>query len=78
MTTHEQGTIENGEFVKLFATFNQDDVALVESLFQANGIAYFTIGGNVHYGPVVFMVNGAHAADAQGLLRGVDLKLHKF
>jgi hypothetical protein len=74
----EPGRPEDVNLVKLLATFNPGDVAIVKSILDDAGIPYFLEGENfMHVYPLVeparFMVPEKRVADALNALK--DLKL---
>jgi len=71
------------ELVEIFETFNEGDIAMIKSIFEANGIRYFLKDENFHtlrplVQPVVVMVVDKDVERAKKLLSELKLSIRAF
>lgn len=66
------------KYIELFRTFNQGDIAVLKSIFDAEGIDYYVQGENFNLiRPAVeapsFMVRQDFLEDARNAISGLDI-----
>jgi hypothetical protein len=64
--------------VEILTTFNQADIAIVESILGDNQIGYIVVGGNAHYDPMRVLVKRDQFEMALGLMRGLKLNFSRI
>jgi len=64
--------------IEILTTFNQADIAIVESILGDNQVCYMVVGGNAHYDPMRVLVKAEQFENALGLLRGLRLNFSRI
>jgi hypothetical protein len=64
--------------MEILTTFNQTDIAIVESVLGDNQIGCTVVGGNSHYDPMRVLVRAEQFERALGLMRGLKLNFSRI
>jgi len=64
--------------MEILTTFNQADIAIVESVLGDHQIDYMVVGGNTHYDPMRVLVRAEQFERALGLMRGLKLNFSRI
>jgi hypothetical protein len=64
--------------LEILSTFNQGDIAIVESVLGDNQIDCMVVGGNVHYDPMRVFVKADQVERALALMRGLTLNFSRI
>jgi len=64
--------------MEILTTFNQADMAIVESVLGDNQIGYMVAGGNSHYDPMRVLVRAEQFERALELMRGLKLNFSRI